>query len=432
MKIVKIKENSLAQEIGLSEGDQLIKINGERVLDHLDYEFRIADENVILDFKMNGQLSQIEVEKDYDDDLGVEFEEMKIRKCGNDCVFCFVDQNPKNMRDGIYFRDGDYRMSYLYGHYITMTNMSKKELKRIVDQKLSPLYISVHATDVDLRRRLLLYKWGKDDFLLKKVKYLIDNGIELHGQIVLIPNMNDGNHLKKTASDIYEFFPKFKTLSIVPVGLTRHRDGLPELNYVNNNYAKKLFDEYPSLNKQFPGKKSPFLLLSDEWYILANKPFPPKEYYGEYDLIENGVGQFRDFIDRFKEESLNFPKQINKPTKISIVTSTLVYDIFTNLVKPVLEKIKNFEVNFYKIENNFFGDSVTVAGLLTGKDIISQLKGYDLGNSVWTTYRILNEDQTLTLDDMTLDQISKKLDTKFRVSKNDSIKEIIDYLENEA
>ena len=432
MKIVKIKENSLAKEIGLSEGDQLIKINGERVLDHLDYEFRIADENVILDFKINGQLSQVEVEKDYDDDLGVEFEEMKIRKCGNDCVFCFVDQNPKNMRDGIYFRDGDYRMSYLYGHYITMTNMSKKELKRIVDQKLSPLYISVHATDVDLRRKLLLYKWGKDDFLLKKVKYLIDNGIELHGQIVLIPNMNDGKHLKKTASDIYEFFPKFKTLSIVPVGLTRHRDGLPELNYVNNNYAKKLFDEYPSLNKQFPGKKSPFLLLSDEWYILANKPFPPKEYYGEYDLIENGVGQFRDFIDRFKEESLNFPKQINKPTKISIVTSTLVYDIFTNLVKPVLEKIKNFEVNFYKIENNFFGDSVTVAGLLTGKDIISQLKGYDLGNSVWTTYRILNEDQTLTLDDMTLDQISKKLDTKFRVSKNDSIKEIIDYLENEA
>tara|TARA_B100000131_G_C18069335_1_gene593859 strand:- start:562 stop:1503 length:942 start_codon:yes stop_codon:yes gene_type:complete len=313
-----------------------------------------------------------------------------------------------------------------------MTNMSKKELKRIVDQKLSPLYISVHATDVDLRRRLLLYKWGKDDFLLKKVKYLIDNGIELHGQIVLIPNMNDGKHLKKTASDIYEFFPKFKTLSIVPVGLTRHRDGLPELNYVNNNYAKKLFDEYPSLNKQFPGKKSPFLLLSDEWYILANKPFPPKEYYGEYDLIENGVGQFRDFIDRFKEESLNFPKQINKPAKISIVTSTLVYDIFTNLVKPVLEKIKNLEVNFYKIENNFFGDSVTVAGLLTGKDIISQLEGYDLGNSVWTTYRILNEDQTLTLDDMTLDQISKKLDTKFRVSKNDSIKEIIDYLENEA
>lgn len=432
MKIVKIKENSLGQEIGLSAGDQLIKINGERVLDHLDYEFRIADENVILDFKINGELSQIIVEKDYDDDLGVEFEEMKIRKCGNDCVFCFVDQNPKNMRDGIYFRDGDYRMSYLYGHYITMTNMSKKELKRIVDQKLSPLYISVHATDVNLRKKLLLYKWGKDDFLLKKVKYLIDNGIELHGQIVLIPNMNDGDYLIQTASDIYKFFPHFKTLSIVPVGLTRHREGLPELSYVNKNYAKKIFDIYPDLNDRFPGEKSPFILLSDEWYILAEKPFPSKEYYGEYDLIENGVGQFRDFIDRFNDEFPEFPEKVKKPTKVSIVTSTLVYDIFVKLVKPVLDKIKNLEVNFYKIENNFFGDSVTVAGLLTGKDIISQLEGVDLGDSVWTTYRILNEDQTLTLDDMTVEQISEKLNTTFKISKNDSIKEIIDYIQDET
>lgn len=432
MKIVKIKENSLGEEIGLSAGDQLIKINGERVLDHLDYEFRIADENVILDFKINGQLSQIIVEKDYDDDLGVEFEEMKIRKCGNDCVFCFVDQNPENMRDGIYFRDGDYRMSYLYGHYITMTNMSKKELKRIVDQKLSPLYISVHATDVDLRKKLLLYKWGKDDFLLKKVKYLIDNGIELHGQIVLIPNMNDGNYLIQTASDIYKFFPHFKTLSIVPVGLTKHREGLPELSYVNKNYAKKIFDIYPELNDRFPGEKSPFILLSDEWYILAEKQFPSKEYYGEYDLIENGVGQFRDFIDRFNDEFPEFPEKVKKPTKVSIVTSTLVYDIFVKLVKPVLDKIKNLEVNFYKIENNFFGDSVTVAGLLTGKDIISQLEGVDLGDSVWTTYRILNEDQTLTLDDMTVEQISEKLNTIFKISKNDSIKEIIDYIQYET
>ena len=432
MKIVKIKENSLGAEIGLSEGDQLIKINGERVLDHLDYEFRIADENVILDFKINGELSQIIVEKDYDDDLGVEFEEMKIRKCGNDCVFCFVDQNPENMRDGIYFRDGDYRMSYLYGHYITMTNMSKKELKRIVDQKLSPLYISVHATDVNLRKKLLLYKWGKDDFLLKKVKYLIDNGIELHGQIVLIPNMNDGDYLIQTASDIYKFFPHFKTLSIVPVGLTRHREGLPELSYVNKNYAKKIFDIYPELNDRFPGEKSPFILLSDEWYILAEKPFPSKEYYGEYDLIENGVGQFRDFIDRFNDEFPEFPEKVKKPTKVSIVTSTLVYDIFVKLVKPVLDKIKNLEVNFYKIENNFFGDSVTVAGLLTGKDIISQLEGVDLGDSVWTTYRILNEDQTLTLDDMTVEQISEKLNTTFKISKNDSIKEILDYIQYET
>jgi len=432
MKIVKIKENSLAQEIGLSSGDRLLKINGEKVLDHLDYEFRIADENVVLDLQINGELNQIIVEKNYDDDLGVEFEEMKIRKCGNDCVFCFVDQNPENMRDGIYFRDGDYRMSYLYGHYITMTNMSKKELKRIVEQRLSPLYISVHATDKKLRKELLLYKWGKDDFLLEKIKYLIDNGIELHGQIVLIPNKNDGDQLLKTASEIYQFYPQFKTLSIVPVGLTRHREGLPDLEYVNQQYAKNLFKVYPKLNKQFPGSKSPFIILSDEWYILGGKPFPPKSFYGDYDLVENGVGQFRDFLDRFNSEKKNFPKSLKTKTKISIVTSTLVFDIFIKKIKPVLDKIKNLKVNFFQIENNFFGDSVTVAGLLTGKDIISQLKGKDIGSSVWATYRILNDEQTLTLDDMTLDDISKELQTEFKVSKNDSINDIIKSIKNET
>ena len=432
MKIVKIKENSLAQEIGLSSGDRLLKINGEKVLDHLDYEFRIADENVVLDLQINGELNQIIVEKNYDDDLGVEFEEMKIRKCGNDCVFCFVDQNPENMRDGIYFRDGDYRMSYLYGHYITMTNMSKKELKRIVEQRLSPLYISVHATDKKLRKELLLYKWGKDDFLLEKIKYLIDNGIELHGQIVLIPNKNDGDQLLKTASEIYQFYPQFKTLSIVPVGLTRHREGLPDLEYVNQQYAKNLFKVYPKLNKQFPGSKSPFIILSDEWYILGGKPFPPKAFYGDYDLVENGVGQFRDFLDRFNSEKKSFPKALKKKTKISIVTSTLVFDIFIKKIKPVLEKIKNLKVNFFQIENNFFGDSVTVAGLLTGKDIISQLKGKDIGSSVWATYRILNDEQTLTLDDMTLDDISKELQTEFKVSKNDSINDIIKSIKDET
>lgn len=432
MKIVKIKENSLAQEIGLSSGDRLLKINGEKVLDHLDYEFRIADENVVLDLQINGELNQIIVEKNYDDDLGVEFEEMKIRKCGNDCVFCFVDQNPENMRDGIYFRDGDYRMSYLYGHYITMTNMSKKELKRIVEQRLSPLYISVHATDKKLRKELLLYKWGKDDFLLEKIKYLIDNGIELHGQIVLIPNKNDGDQLLKTASEIYQFYPQFKTLSIVPVGLTRHREGLPDLEYVNQQYAKNLFKVYPKLNKQFPGSKSPFIILSDEWYILGGKPFPPKSFYGDYDLVENGVGQFRDFLDRFNSEKKNFPKSLKTKTKISIVTSTLVFDIFIKKIKPVLDKIKNLKVNFFQIENNFFGDSVTVAGLLTGKDIISQLKGKDIGSSVWATYRILNDEQTLTLDDMTLDDISKELQTEFKVSKNDSINDIIKSIKDET
>ena len=430
MKIIKIKENSLAKQIGLSVGDSLLKINGKPVIDHLDYEFRITDESVTLDFQMGGKPNQVIVEKDYDDDLGVEFEEMKIRKCGNDCVFCFVDQNPENMRNGMYFRDGDYRMSYLHGHYITMTNMSKKELSRIVEQKLSPLYISVHATDTKLRKELLLYKWGKDDFLLKKIKYLIENGIELHGQIVLIPNKNDGGQLIKTISDLYNYYPQFKTLSIVPVGLTKHREGLPNLEYITQSYAHSLFKEYPKLIKMFPGSKSPFVLLSDEWYILANKTFPLKKHYGNYDLIENGVGQFRDFLDRFNLEKKQFPKLLKTKKTISIVTSDLAYNTFITEIKPILEKIKNLTVNFFKIKNNFFGDSVTVAGLLTGKDIIEQLKDKDLGSSVWTTYRILNDEQTLTLDDMTLSDISTQLGVDFKIS-NDSIYQIIKDISNE-
>ena len=430
MKIIRIKKNSLADQIGLSVGDRLLKINGKRVIDHLDYEFRITEENITLDFQIQGKINQVVVEKEYDDDLGVEFEEMKIRKCGNDCVFCFVDQNPQNMREGIYFRDGDYRMSYLYGHYITMTNMGENELKRIVEQRLSPLYISVHTTDVALRKELLLYK-GKDDFLIKKIKYLIDNDIELHGQIVLIPGKNDGKYLLKTLSDLYKFYPKFKSLSIVPVGLTRHREGLPELRYVNENYAVDLFEYFPKLKKKFPGlKTSPFVLLADEWYILANKDFPLKEEYGNYDLIENGVGQFRFFLDQLNSEKSNFPKNIKSNKKISIVTGELAYDTFVKKVKPIFDKIKNLEVKFYKIKNNFFGDSVTVAGLLSGKDIIEQLKDKDLGSCVWTTYRILNDDQSLTLDDMTLEDISKALKTPLKVS-NDSIYQIIKETVNE-
>jgi len=430
MKIIRIKENSLANEIGLSVGDILLKINGKRVIDHLDYEFRITDEKITLDFQIKGKLNQIIVEKDYDDDLGVEFEEMKIRKCGNDCVFCFVDQNPENMREGIYFRDGDYRMSYLYGHYITMTNMGKNELKRIIDQKLSPLYISVHAIDIELRKELLLYK-GKNDFLLKKIKYLIDNDVELHGQVVLIPGKNDGKYLLDTLTKLYQFFPKFKTLSIVPVGLTKHREGLPELDYITKSYASSLFKYFPKLRRKFPGSKtSPFVLLADEWYILAGKEFPLKANYGNYDLIENGVGQFRFFLDQFYSQKQKFPNSIKIKTEISIVTGELAYNVFMEKIEPIINQIRNLKVNFYKIKNNFFGDSVTVAGLLSGKDIIEKLKGKNLGSSVWATYRILNDDQTLTLDDMTLKDISKALKTPFKVS-NDSIYEIIKDVSNE-
>ncbi|SVC20589.1 uncharacterized protein METZ01_LOCUS273443, partial [marine metagenome] len=203
MKIITVNTDSLGEKIGLHPGDRLLKINGKRVHDEIDYKFRITDELVTLDFEINGHIEQIEVEKNYDVDLGVEFEEMKIRSCANDCVFCFVDQNPPNMRKGMYFRDGDYRMSYLHGHYITMTNMGQNDLDRIIGQRLTPLYISVHVTEPKLRQELFLYK--RDDGLLEKLKYLTSNAIELHTQIVLMPGINDGDCLVKTLEDLFIF-----------------------------------------------------------------------------------------------------------------------------------------------------------------------------------------------------------------------------------
>ena len=236
MKIIKVYPDSLGEKIGIQPGDRLLKINGKRVQDAIDYKFRITEENIILDIEINGQIEQVEVEKYYDDGLGVEFEDMKIRSCANDCVFCFVDQNPPNMREGMYFRDGDFRMSYLHGHYITMTNMGQNDLERIINQRLSPLYISVHVTDQKLRQKLFLYK--KDDGLLNKIKFLTDNGIELHAQIVLMPTLNDGDYLLQTLSDIHAFYPRLKTCTIVPVGLTGHRNGLMDISSVNKKYAR--------------------------------------------------------------------------------------------------------------------------------------------------------------------------------------------------
>ena len=422
MKIIHVKENTLGEMIGLKAGDRLLKINGKRVIDEIDYRFRITDESITLDLEIDGKMDKVSIDKDYDDDLGVEFEEFKIRKCGNDCVFCFVDQNPEGMRSGMYFRDGDYRLSYLHGHYITMTNMAQNELNRIVEQKMSPLYISVHTTDVELRQKLLLY--GKEDFLMDKIDFLTENGIQLHTQVVLIPGLNDGKYLIKTMKDMYSYYPKVNSISIVPVGLTKHRVGLPELSTVTPEYAEKLVDYAESLKAQFPGSEDqPFIFLSDEWYIVAKKPFRPIVEMGGLNLIENGVGQVQSFLEDFEAESESFPTSFSEPTSFTIATGHLAYGIFEKNVIPVLNNIENLHVNLVEIKNNFYGDMVTVAGLLSGQDIVKQLKGQEIGDAVWCSHRILNDEGTVTLDDMTLADLSSQLGVPVNVS-HDSILEI--------
>ena len=423
MLITNVYNNHLGQSLGLKPGDRLLRINGKKVIDELDYQFRITDESISVEIEIDGSRQIFEIEKDIDEDLGVEFEELKIRKCANDCVFCFVDQNPEGMRDGMYFRDGDYRLSFLYGHYITLTNLGQNELNRIVEQRMTPLYISVHATDPELRKKLLLYK--KHDNFLEKVKFLIENGIELHCQVVLIPGQNDGNYLLQTIKDLYQFYPHLKSLSIVPVGLTEHREGLMELETVSPDYAKSFIPKIENYKSDFPGKDCSFFFLSDEWYISADLDLPSTEEYGEFELIENGVGQVRNFLDIFESEKDEINKLVlNSKVQFSIGCGTLIYPIFQKYLVPFFEQNENLDIKIIPIVNNFFGESVTVSGLISGKDIINQLSGRELGNTVWFSNRILNDEQTLTVDDFTLEALAEQINCPIKVS-DDSILNII-------
>ncbi len=417
MKIISVHKNSLGAELGLQPGDKIEAIDGSRVRDIIDYRFKVSDDQIRLKVRQSGELVEYDLEKDEDDDLGLDFEDMRIRHCANDCIFCFVDQNPEGMRSGMYFRDGDFRMSFLHGHYITLTNMGWKELKRVVEQRLTPLYISVHVTDPDKRLEMFLY--GKDDNLLSKFEYLTENGIELHSQIVLCPTWNDGSFLEQTIADIHQFSPMARSMSIVPAGLTKHREGLPFIPPITKEYAENTISIYEEFHNRFKhADGSRFVVLSDEWYIRIGKDVPEREYYGDMELEENGVGQVRNF----KEEWSDFDiPTLKKETRITIGSGKLISDTFRNWFIPKLNAIPNLIVNYIPIENNFYGkEDVTVTGLLTGGDIIQQLEGQDLGDKVIFSQRIVNETSgEKTLDDFTLNDISKEIGVPFLVSPDE-------------
>lgn len=422
VRIRSVEPDSLGAALGLKPGDRLLKINQRKVLDQLDYQYRIAVPSPELELEIDGVRQLVAVDKEEDTDLGVTLEDFTVRSCANDCVFCFVDQNPAGLRQSLYFRDGDYRLSFLYGHYITMTNMGSRELERIVEQRLSPLYISVHATEPELRRQLFLY--GKDDHLLDKVRFLIENGIVLHSQIVLCPTLNDGDHLTRTLDDLLPFSPGLRSVAIVPVGLTAHRKGLDEIPAVTPAYAGEMIVAYAGLDRSYrhpDGRR--FVLLSDEWYILAGQPVPEASFYDGLAMEANGVGQVRAFLDRLEAESGRLPRAVSRAIRVTIATGVLAGGIFREHVMPRLNAIRNLQADLQVVPNTLFGDPVTVAGLLAGQDFIAHLDGRDLGAAVYVTERVLNDDGAVTLDDMALGQIGERLGVPF-VATSDSLLDI--------
>ncbi len=406
MKITRVLPGSIAAELDIRPGDELTAVNGHAVEDVIDYRFYLQDDDLELEIRRGEETTVYEIEDLGGEDPGLEFEEMKCRSCGNRCVFCFVDQNPPSVRPTLMFKDEDYRLSFLHGSYVTLTNTSRRHLRRIVEQRLSPLYISVHAVDTEVRRRLLGLR--KDDRLMEKIAFLAENGIVMHAQIVLCPGWNDGAVLDETVERLADFYPQLRTVAVVPVGLTAHRRGLTDLTSVTAETAEKIILRSSEWGERFTAMfGSRFVYLADEFFLSAGRPIPGADYYEDFAQLENGVGMVRRLLDDFEEEKALLPRAV-RPQRIDIVTGRLAAPVLSQFILPTLRRIKGCDVALRPIDNRFFGGGVTVSGLLTGGDIAAQLAGTTDADLVVLPPDCLNHD-ALFLDDWDVPRLEEAL-----------------------
>ncbi|GIV18886.1 MAG: radical SAM protein [Armatimonadota bacterium] len=409
LAIAHIEPGSLAEEIGLRTGDVLLSINGKRVMDTLDYRFHVTEPHVHLTIQRGDQTLTFAVEKEPYDLLDIEFENDladKIHTCNNKCVFCFIHQMPKGMRRSLYLMDDDFRLSFLYGNYVTLTNLTPEEFERILEQKLSPMYVSVHATDPELRGRLL----GKREPtpILPVLRRLHEGGIDVHAQIVLCPGWNDGDALRQTLYELAMLHPvitgkRAGTLSvaIVPVGLTKFRQKLTPLIPPNRAYAQQLIREVRSLERDFRKRLGTrFAFLSDEWFFLAGHPIPGRRYYEDFPQLEDGVGTVRLFLDRAAGVVRRLPPALPHPVQITLVTGELPAAVMERFAR-MLRRVQGLEINVCVVKNHFFGGTVSVAGLLTAQDIAEALQHFPTYPTVILPAICLREGY-LFLDDVTV------------------------------
>lgn len=412
-KIVKISPNSLAEEIDLAIGDRLISINETEVKDIIDYKFLMADENIVLEIeKESGEIWQIEVDKDYEEDLGVEFENSILdnaRSCSNNCLFCFVDQLPKGMRSTLYFKDDDSRLSFLQGNFVTLTNMKDEDIDRIIRYRISPINVSVHTTNPELRIKMLNNRFAGN--INERLKKLAEANIDINCQIVLCPGINNGDELISTTEDLFELYPSIKNVAVVPVGATKFREGLYDITLFNKESSIEEINILSTLQNKYIKKiGSPFVRLSDEFYVLAQMEVPDKSFYGNFDQLEDGIGMIRIFRDNI----LSTLKKLNKSKEgsFTIITGLSAYNEIVNASKKINEQNSKININVAKIINNFFGETITVAGLLTAKDIISQTKELNLGEFVLIPQNMLRGGEEIFLDDITIRELEKALNRK--------------------
>jgi len=407
-----IEEGSIAQEVGIESGDRLLAINDRVIEDVLDYRYvsSLFDRELNLKVsKASGELWDIEIEREEDEELGLDLEGIQTRICKNNCIFCFVHQLPrgKHVRRTLRVKDEDFRLSFLFGHYLTLTNLSQDDFHRIFEQRLSPLYVSVHATEPGLRQYLLQNR--KPDDLLGNMRRLIEGGIKLHTQIVLMPGINDGANLERSLSDLVQLYPNVMSVSIVPVGLTDHRKGLPQLRPVDADYARTTIQHVSQLQRRHMEQTGvPFCFLGDEFYILAGHPIPPRSHYGDFPLVENGVGMIRNFLDEFASAIKKRRRQPNHSVRGTIVTGRIFHPILNDSIQQMNDKM-NLDLRCLAADNLYFGKGITVAGLLSGSDIFAAVQNRMHGDFLVIPSESMTGENGLFLDDWVREDLETRL-----------------------
>lgn len=427
--ITYVEKGSIAEEAGIEPGDILMGINGNTVHDIIEYRFLINDEKIhLVIMKKNGEEWDIEIEKDYNDDLGIEFDDPSMdnpKRCSNKCIFCFVDQLPKGMRESLYFKDDDSRLSFLHGNFITLTNMKDDDINSIIKYRISPINISVHTTNPGLRVKMLNNKNAGN--ILDSIQKLVSGGIQINCQIVLCPGINDGDELERTLKDLYKFYPNIENVAIVPVGISKYREGLFSIEGYTRETSVNVIKLVHNMQINFIGKTGePFARLADEFYITAGIELPGYEHYGDFEQLEDGVGMIRYFENRIKEDIIDV--NLNGEGKgFALITGTSSTEFMKNITDLIRKKL-NVKISVYTVKNNFFGERITVTGLITARDIIEQLKGKIKENTLFIPTNMLKADEDIFLDDVTLEDLGNELNVKIikcKYSGDDFIDKIV-------
>ena len=433
VRIESVLKGSRADRAGVRSGDVLVSINGREINDVLDYRFFLAENEVTLSLLRDGKSLSVKIKKSQYDDIGLDFETPLMdqkHSCENKCIFCFIDQLPRGMRKTLYFKDDDSRLSFLHGNYITLTNLHDKDIDRIIEMHISPVNISVHTTNPELRVKMMHNKRAGE--VLSYVKRLADAGISLCGQIVLCRGINDGEELDRSLRDLAGFFPAMQSVSIVPAGLTKYREKLYPLEEFTKEEAARVIDQIAKFGDEMKEKHGVRVFYpADELYLKAERALPDEDFYDGYPQIENGVGMITSTLTEFYDEFGfidEYLDDVTLPRTVSIATGEAAYCLLKSMALKLEEKIDGLKVNVYKIRNDFFGESITVAGLLTGGDMASQLEGKDLGDLLLFPENSLRADRDLFLDDMSPEGLSDRLGVSVRPGHNDGAQFIRDVL----